>query len=103
MPRVAALAQSLAAELGPKGVHVAHVCIDGAVDSPFVRQIASASSGGEAAYEKALANDGVLSPASIAEQYVQLWEQPRCAWTHELDLRPWTEPPWWSGGSRARL
>ena len=58
-----ALAQSLAAELGPSGVHVAHVCIDGAVDSPFVRELASAAPGGEAAYEAAHASGGLLAPA----------------------------------------
>ena len=97
-----ALAQSLASELGPKGVHVAHICIDGAIDSPFVREIACAAPGGEARYEHALANGGLLETDAIAEQYVNVWKQPRCAWTHELDLRPWSEPPWWSGG-KARL
>jgi NAD(P)-dependent dehydrogenase (short-subunit alcohol dehydrogenase family) len=79
-----ALAQSLARELGPQGVHVAHVVIDGAVDGTFIRSIR-----GEV--DDLLARDGILKPADIAAAYVQLHRQPRSAWTHEMDLRPWSE------------
>ncbi|MFQ5773376.1 MAG: SDR family NAD(P)-dependent oxidoreductase [Kiloniellaceae bacterium] len=75
-----ALAQSMARELGPKGVHVAHVVIDG--------QIASDRPGYRPEERGA---DAVLSPAAIAEAYYQLHLQPRSAWTQELDLRPWVE------------
>ncbi len=71
-----ALAQSMAREFGPKGVHVAHTIIDG--------QIA-----GEQVDERG--DDAVLAPAAIADAYLHLHEQPRSAWTQELDLRPSVE------------
>lgn len=71
-----ALAQSMARELGPRGVHVAHVVIDGRIAPP----------GSEAA-----GDDSRLSPAAIAREYLRLHHQPRNAWTFELDLRPWVE------------
>ena len=79
-----ALAQSMARELGPKGIHVAHVVIDGAIDTPFI-----AENFPERYAKKA--EDGILSPDAIAENYWNLHRQARSAWTHELDLRPWTE------------
>jgi NAD(P)-dependent dehydrogenase (short-subunit alcohol dehydrogenase family) len=79
-----ALAQSLARELGPAGIHVAHVVIDGAIDTEFIAQ--------NFPQRYALkAEGGILEPDAIAESYWQLHRQPRTAWTHELDLRPWTE------------
>ena len=79
-----ALAQSMARELGPKGIHVAHPIIDGAIDTDFIRTTfpdlyARREEG------------GILDPEHIAEAYLQLHLQPRDAWTHEMDLRPWTE------------
>ena len=79
-----ALAQSMARELGPQGVHVAHVVIDGAIDTEFIR-----SNFPERAALKD--RDGILSPEAIAEAYWQLHSQHRTAWTHEMDLRPWME------------
>ena len=79
-----ALAQSLARELGPQGVHVAHVVVDGAVDGTFIRSIR-----GEV--DDLLARDSILKPEEMAASYVHLHRQPRSAWTHELDLRPWSE------------
>jgi short-subunit dehydrogenase len=79
-----ALAQSMARELGPQGVHVAHVVIDGAIDTAFIRDN----------FPKRYAlkdQDGILNPDHIADQYWMLHQQPRDAWTHELDLRPWME------------
>jgi len=79
-----ALAQSMARELGPEGIHVAHVVIDGAIDTEFIRT--------QFPERYALkAQDGILNPEHIAQQYVMLHRQPRDAWTHELDLRPWSE------------
>jgi NAD(P)-dependent dehydrogenase (short-subunit alcohol dehydrogenase family) len=79
-----ALAQSMARELGPQGIHVAHVVIDGAIDTQFIAQ--------NFPQRYALkAQDGILDPDSIAETYWQLHGQPRNAWTHEMDLRPWME------------
>jgi NAD(P)-dependent dehydrogenase (short-subunit alcohol dehydrogenase family) len=75
-----ALAQSIARELGPQGIHVGHIIIDGQIDSERYR---------EAAAERQ--PDALLSPDAIAEAYYQLYVQDRSAWTFELDLRPWTE------------
>jgi NAD(P)-dependent dehydrogenase (short-subunit alcohol dehydrogenase family) len=80
-----ALAQSMARELGPEGIHVAHVVVDGAIDTDFTRQRSPDK------YEAKKAADGILNPDSIAENYWMLHRQPRDAWTHELDLRPWSE------------
>ena len=67
-----AVAQSLARELAPQGIHVAHAVIDGQIgEDP---------------------QDRTLAPDAIAEAYYQMHCQPRSAWTHELDLRPWVEP-----------
>ena len=80
-----ALAQSMARELGPENIHVAHVVIDGGIDTDFTRSRAPDT------YEARKAGDGILKPDSIAENYWMLHAQPRDAWTHELDLRPWSE------------
>jgi len=79
-----ALSQSMARELGPKGIHVAHPIIDGAIDTDFIRT----------RFPERYAlkeTDGILNPEHIAEAYWQLHCQPRDAWTQELDLRPWME------------
>ena len=80
-----ALAQSMARELGPEGIHVAHVVIDGAIDTQFIRETFPER-------YKLKEMSGILDPEAIAEAYWQLHRQPRSAWTHELDLRPWIEP-----------
>jgi NAD(P)-dependent dehydrogenase (short-subunit alcohol dehydrogenase family) len=72
------LAQSMARELAPKGVHVAHFVIDGGIRQP-----------GEARAERG--PDGFLDPDAIAQTYLQIHDQPRSAWTWEVELRPWTE------------
>lgn len=79
-----AVAQSLAREAGPQGIHVAHTIVDGAIDTAFIRD-----SFPERYALKA--QDGILNPDHIAEAFWQLHLQPRDAWTHELDLRPWME------------
>ena len=79
-----ALAQSMGRELGPQGIHVAHVVLDGPVDGAFIRGI-------HLDWEARLAEDALLQPDHIAAEYVRLWQQPRDVWTHELDLRPWKE------------
>ena len=79
-----ALAQSMAKELGPSGIHVAHVVIDGAIDTAWIRE----NFPQRAALK---AQDGILDPDAIAENYWLIHQQPRSAWTHELDLRPWIE------------
>lgn len=79
-----ALAQSMARELGPRNIHVAHVVVDGAIDTAFIRD----------SFPERYAlkdQDGILDPAHIADSYWFLHAQPRDAWTFELDLRPWME------------
>jgi len=84
-----AVAQSMARELGPKNIHVAHLVIDAGVDTAFVRERIR-QRGGEEALEK-LPPDQLMNPQSIAETYWHLYNQPRDAWTFELDLRPYRE------------
>lgn len=79
-----AVAQSMARELGPQGIHVAHVICDGAIDGVFTR-----SRFDDVA--PLLEDDLILKPDEIAKNYVMLHRQQRSAWTHELDLRPWAE------------
>ncbi len=79
-----ALAQSMARELGPQSIHVAHVVVDGAIDTAFIRD----------SFPERYAlkeQDGILNPDHIAENYWYLHTQPRDAWTFELDLRPYME------------
>jgi NAD(P)-dependent dehydrogenase (short-subunit alcohol dehydrogenase family) len=79
-----ALAQSMARELGPRGIHIAHSIIDGAIDTAFIRDI----------FPERYAlkeQDGIVNPDHIADAYWMLHQQPRDAWTHELDLRPYME------------
>ncbi len=79
-----AVAQSMARELGKKNIHVAHVVCDGSIEGVFARE-------NIADLEQRLAEDRVLKPDDIALNYVNLHHQKRSAWTHELDLRPWSE------------
>ena len=80
-----ALAQSMARELGPRNIHVAHIVIDGAIDTAFIRE--------RFPERYALKDaDGILNPEHIAENYWFLHSQPRTAWTFEMDLRPYMEP-----------
>lgn len=79
-----ALAQSMARELGPRNIHVAHVVVDGAIDTEFIRT--------NFPERYALKDEGgILNPEHIAENYWYLHQQPRDAWTFELDLRPYME------------
>ncbi|MCE4053884.1 SDR family oxidoreductase [Pseudomonas sp. Au-Pse12] len=81
---IRALAQSMARELGPLNIHVAHIIVDGAIDTDFIRT----------SFPEKYAlkdQDGILNPEHIAENYWYLHSQPRDAWTFELDLRPWNE------------
>ena len=79
-----AVAQSMARELGKKNIHVAHVVCDGSIDGVFSRENIPD-------LDQRLAEDRVLKPDDIAVNYISLHHQKRSAWTHELDLRPWSE------------
>ena len=80
-----ALAQSMARELGPKGIHVAHVVIDGAIDTKWTREMFPD-------WFESRPGDGVMKPDELAEIYWQIHVQPRSAWTFETDVRPYVEP-----------
>jgi NAD(P)-dependent dehydrogenase (short-subunit alcohol dehydrogenase family) len=84
-----AVAQSMARELGPKNIHVAHLIIDSGVDTAFVRGRIAAARGAEAAEN--LPPDTLMEPTSIGAAYWALHQQSRDAWTFELDLRPYGE------------
>jgi len=78
------VAQSLAREFGPHGIHVAHVVIDGVIEGD--RALSSMPG-----IKERFGADGMLHPDKIAETYLVLHRQHRSAWTHELDVRPWSE------------
>lgn len=79
-----ALAQSMARELGPQNIHVAHVVIDAAVDTAWIREILGDRL-------DAMGPDGIVDPDELANNYVALYQQARNSWTFEMDVRPWTE------------
>ena len=91
------LCQSLNAEFSGRGIHVAHVLVDGLVDAPdTVGKIL-----GEERYQalreaRGLDKDGLILPEQVAETYFQLAQQHRSAWTFEMDLRAFSDKPWWN-------
>ncbi|NNL84564.1 MAG: SDR family NAD(P)-dependent oxidoreductase [Myxococcales bacterium] len=91
------LCQTLNAEFSPKGIHVAHIVIDGAVDAPdTLGKMLGPEAFQKLRETRGMENDGLLLPAEIAETYWQLARQHRSAWTHELDLRAFSDQPWWN-------
>ena len=91
------LCQSLNAEMGPKGIHIAHVLIDGAVDAPDTLGKMLGPEQFQALREsRGLEHEGLMLPAKIAETYLHLAQQHRSTWTHEIDLRSFTDLAWWN-------
>jgi NAD(P)-dependent dehydrogenase (short-subunit alcohol dehydrogenase family) len=90
------LCQTLNAEFAPKGIHVAHIVIDGAVDAPDTLGKMLGSERFQELRETRGRNDGLLLPEAIAETYFHVHNQHRSAWTHELDLRAFSDRPWWN-------
>lgn len=91
------LCQSLNAEFAPQGIHVAHVVIDGAVDAPdTLGRMLGEERFAALRAQKGGQHDGLLLPAKVAETYWHLHSQHRSAWTHELDLRPYSDTAWWN-------
>lgn len=91
------LCQSLNAEFAPKGIHVAHIVIDGAVDAPdTLGKMLGAERFQQLRETRGNEHDGLLLPAQIAETYFHLAGQHRSAWTHEIDLRAFSDRPWWN-------
>ncbi len=91
------LCQTLNAEFAPKGVHVVHVLIDGAVDAPdTLGKMLGPERFQQLRESRGLEHDGLLLPAEIADTYFFLSQQHRSAWTHEIDLRAFSDRPWWN-------
>jgi NAD(P)-dependent dehydrogenase (short-subunit alcohol dehydrogenase family) len=91
------LCQSLNAEFGPKGIHVAHILIDGAVDAPDTLGKMLGAEQFQALREtRGMENDGLMLPEKIADTYLHLAQQHRSTWTHELDLRSFSDLAWWN-------
>ncbi len=91
------LCQTLNAEFAPKGIHVAHVLIDGAVDAPDTLGRMLGPEGFQQLREsRGMEHDGLLLPEKVADTYFHLAQQHRSAWTHEIDLRAFSDRPWWN-------
>jgi NAD(P)-dependent dehydrogenase (short-subunit alcohol dehydrogenase family) len=91
------LCQSLNAEFSPKGIHVAHIIIDGAVDAPdTLGKMLGPERFQQLRASRGMENDGLLLPIKIADTYFHLSQQHRSAWTHEIDLRSFSDRPWWN-------
>ncbi len=91
------LCQTLNAEYSKKGIHVAHILIDGAVDAPdTLGKMLGAERFQQLREARGLDNDGLLLPEKMAETYFHVSQQHRSAWTHELDLRAFSDLPWWN-------
>lgn len=88
------LCQTLNAEFGPQGIHVAHIVIDGPVDAPDT--LGKLLGDRYDAFKASKGPEGVIDPAEIAETYWHLAQQPRNCWSHEVDIRPWTDVAWWN-------
>ena len=91
------LCQSLNAEFAPKGIHVAHIIIDGAVDAPdTLGKMLGPDRFQQLRETRGMEHDGLILPAEIADTYFHIARQHRSAWTHEIDLRPFSDRPWWN-------
>lgn len=88
------LCQTLNAEFAPKGIHVAHVVVDGPVDAPDT--LGKLLGDRFEAYKATKGEDGVVDPAALAETYWHLAHQHRSCWSFEVDVRPWSDTPWWN-------
>ena len=90
------LCQSLNAEFGPKGIHIAHIIIDGAVDAPDTLGKMLGPERFQELRDTRGKADGLMVPEHIAETYLHLAKQHRSTWTHEIDLRSFSDRPWWN-------
>lgn len=90
------LCQSLNAEFGPKGIHVTHIVIDGAVDAPDTLGKMLGPERFQELRDTRGRADGLMVPEHIAETYLHLANQHRSTWTHEIDLRSFSDRPWWN-------
>ena len=91
------LCQSLNAEFSTKGIHVAHIVIDGAVDAPdTLGKMLGPEMYKQLRETRGMEHDGLLLPAKIADTYLHLAQQHRSSWTHEIDMRAFSDQAWWN-------
>ncbi len=91
------LCQSLNAEFGPKGIHVAHIVVDGAVDAPdTLGKMLGAEGFAKLRETRGMEHDGLMLPEKIADTYYHIAQQHRSVWTHEIDMRSFSDRPWWN-------
>lgn len=91
------LCQSLNAEFGPQGIHVAHILVDGAVDAPdTLGKMLGPERFQELRETRGMEHDGLMLPEKIADTYFHIAQQHRSVWTHELDLRAYSDQAWWN-------
>tara|TARA_B100001013_G_scaffold312288_1_gene217847 strand:- start:2360 stop:2746 length:387 start_codon:yes stop_codon:yes gene_type:complete len=91
------LCQTLNAELSSKGIHVAHIIIDGAVDAPdTLGKMLGPERFQQLRETRGMEHDGLILPTEIADTYLHLAQQHRSAWTHEIDMRAFSDRPWWN-------
>ena len=91
------LCQSLNAEFSSKGIHVAHIVIDGAVDAPdTLGKMLGPEMYKQLRETRGMEHDGLLLPERIADTYLHLAQQHRSSWTHEIDMRAFSDQAWWN-------
>ncbi|TDI60399.1 MAG: SDR family NAD(P)-dependent oxidoreductase [Alphaproteobacteria bacterium] len=91
------LCQSLNAEFGPKGIHIAHIIIDGAVDAPdTLGKMLGTEAFQKLRETRGMDHDGLILPDRIADTYFHLSQQHRSTWSHEIDMRSFSDLPWWN-------
>jgi len=98
------LCQSLNAEFGPKNIHVAHFIVDGAVDAPdTLGKMLGPENYKKLRETKGMEHDGLMLPEKIADTYYHVSQQHRSVWTHEMDLRSFSDVAWWNDNDNGYL
>ncbi len=91
------LCQTLNAEFAPKGIHIAHIVVDGMVDAPdTLGKMLGKELFQQLRETKGMEHDGLILPASVADTYYYISQQHRSAWTHEIDIRAFSDVAWWN-------
>jgi len=91
------LCQTLNAEFSSKGIHIAHIVIDGAVDAPdTLGKMLGAEKFQQVRETRGMEHDGLILPEKVADTYLHLAQQHRSTWTFEIDIRSFSDQPWWN-------
>jgi len=96
------LCQSLNAEYASQGIHITHILVDGSVDAPDTLGKIMGAERFQKLRDTQGANDGLLLPEKVADTYYHIAQQHRSVWTHEMDLRTWTDVPWFNSSAIGR-